>query len=84
MDLSPNGKCASYFALVMRWLHFLTLVTYYCMLPGMRKFAAFPQHEFDNITPEDFIHGGGSGHGNPPGWLGPADTRLAKVILEAM
>ena len=27
--------------------------------------------EFDNITPEDFIHGGGSGHGNPPGWLGP-------------
>ena len=21
--------------------------------------------EFDNITPEDFIHGGGSGHGNP-------------------
>jgi galactonate dehydratase len=25
---SPNGKCASYFALVMRWLHFLTLVTY--------------------------------------------------------
>ncbi len=25
--------------------------------------------KFDNITPEDFIHGGGSGHGNPPGWL---------------
>ncbi|WP_207758984.1 hypothetical protein, partial [Klebsiella pneumoniae] len=45
MDLSPNGKCASYFALVMRWLHFLTQVTYYCMLPGMRKFAAFPQRE---------------------------------------
>ena len=27
--------------------------------------------EFDNITPEDFIHG--TGRGNPPGWLGPAD-----------
>lgn len=33
--------------------------------------------EFDNITPEDFIHGGGSGHGNPPGWLGPADINRA-------
>ena len=42
---SPNGKCASYFALVMRWLRFLTPVTYLCMLPGMRKLAAFPQHE---------------------------------------
>ena len=31
--------------------------------------------EFDNITPEDFIHGGGSGHGNPPGWLGPSDSQ---------
>ena len=29
--------------------------------------------EFDNITPEDFIHGGGSGHSNPPGWLGRED-----------
>ena len=45
MVLSLNGKCASHFALVMRWLHFLTPVTYFCMLPGMRKFAAFPQHE---------------------------------------
>jgi hypothetical protein len=43
--LSPNGKCASYFALVMRWLRFLTPVTYFCMLPVMRKLAAFPQHE---------------------------------------
>lgn len=34
--------------------------------------------EFDNITPEDFIHGGGSGHGNPPGWLGPADINRAR------
>ncbi|MBD3703143.1 hypothetical protein IE985_08575 [Klebsiella pneumoniae] len=47
MDLSPNGKCASYFALVMRWLHFfLPEVTYYCMLPGMRKFAAFPSANY--------------------------------------
>lgn len=31
--------------------------------------------EFDNITPEDFIHGGGSGHGNPPdGWDRPIST----------
>ncbi|QIH65987.1 hypothetical protein CRX67_24715 [Enterobacteriaceae bacterium A-F18] len=37
---SPNGKCASYFALVARWLRFLTPVTYFCMLPGMRKLAA--------------------------------------------
>ncbi|BBV84566.1 UNVERIFIED_ORG: hypothetical protein J2S79_002730 [Pantoea agglomerans] len=42
---SPSGKCASYFALVRRWLRFLTPVTYFCMLPGMRKLAAFPQHE---------------------------------------
>ena len=34
--------------------------------------------EFDNITPEDFIHSGGSGHGNPPGWLGPADIDRAR------
>ena len=34
--------------------------------------------EFDNITPEDFIHGGGSGHGNPPGWLGPSDINRAR------
>ena len=34
--------------------------------------------EFDNITPEDFIHGGGSGHGNPPGWLEPADINRAR------
>mgnify|MGYP001206203283 CR=1 FL=1 len=27
--------------------------------------------EFDNITPEDFVHG--SVRGNPPGWLGPDD-----------
>lgn len=32
--------------------------------------------EFDDITPEDFIHG--SGHGNPPGWLGPADISRAR------
>ncbi|EFE06415.1 hypothetical protein CIT292_10538 [Citrobacter youngae ATCC 29220] len=42
---SPSGKCASYFALVMRWLRFLTPVTYFCMLPAMRKLVAFPQHE---------------------------------------
>ena len=35
--------------------------------------------EFDNITPEDFIHGGGSGHGNPPGWLGQP-TSTGRVI----
>ena len=45
MDLSPNGKCASYFALVMRWLHFLTLVTYYCMLLAIRSFVAQLQLE---------------------------------------
>ena len=45
MDRSQNGKCAAYFALVMRWLRFLTPVTYFCMLPGMRKLAAFPQHK---------------------------------------
>ncbi|OUE58256.1 Uncharacterised protein [Citrobacter amalonaticus] len=45
MVRSPSGKCASYFALVVRWLRFLTPVTYFCMLPGMRKLAAFPQHE---------------------------------------
>lgn len=33
--------------------------------------------EFDNITPEDFI-AGGSGHGNPPGWLGPDDIERAR------
>lgn len=54
MDLSPNGKCASYLALVMRWLHFLTLVTYYCMLPGMRKFAAFPQHELFSASQHSY------------------------------
>lgn len=32
--------------------------------------------EFDNITPEDFIHG--TGRGNPPGWLGPADIDRAR------
>ena len=32
--------------------------------------------EFDDITPEDFIRG--SGHGNPPGWLGPADISRAR------
>ena len=35
--------------------------------------------EFDNITPEDFI--GGSGHGNPPGWLEPADIERARRQL---
>lgn len=42
---SPSGKCASYFALMMRWLRFLNPVTYFYMLPGMRKLAAFPRHE---------------------------------------
>ncbi|MBW3079236.1 NUDIX hydrolase family protein [Bifidobacterium simiiventris] len=32
--------------------------------------------EFDNITPEDFIRG--TGHGNPPGWLGRADIERAR------
>ena len=35
--------------------------------------------EFDDITPEDFIRG--SGHGNPPGWLGPADISRARRQL---
>ncbi|MBT1180864.1 NUDIX hydrolase family protein [Bifidobacterium sp. CP2] len=32
--------------------------------------------EFDHVTPEDFIRG--SGHGNPPGWLDPADINRAR------
>ncbi|MBT1160359.1 NUDIX hydrolase family protein [Bifidobacterium sp. SO1] len=32
--------------------------------------------EFDNITPEDFIRG--TGHGNPPGWLGREDIERAR------
>lgn len=44
MVQSPNGKCASYVALAVRWPRFLTPVTYLCMLPGMRKLAAFLQH----------------------------------------
>ena len=32
--------------------------------------------EFDDITPEDFVRG--SGHGNPPGWLGAADINRAR------
>ncbi len=46
MDLSPNGKCASYFALVRRWLHFSYpghILLYASR--GCEKFAAFPQHE---------------------------------------
>ena len=46
MDLSPNGKCASYFALVMRWLHFLTTVTYYCMLRGCENLPPFPSANY--------------------------------------
>ncbi|TMZ05929.1 hypothetical protein EME63_24420 [Klebsiella pneumoniae] len=42
------------FALVMRWLHFLTQVTYYCMLPGMRKFAAFPQRELFSASQHSY------------------------------
>jgi ADP-ribose pyrophosphatase YjhB (NUDIX family) len=34
--------------------------------------------EFDNITPEDFIRGSGSGRGNPPGWLGASDIERAR------
>ena len=30
----------------MRWLRFLTPVTYFCMLPGMRKLAAFPSTNY--------------------------------------
>lgn len=35
-----------------------------------------PRGEFDHVTPEDFIRG--SGHGNPPGWLDPADINRAR------
>lgn len=35
--------------------------------------------EFDHVTPEDFIRG--SGHGNPPGWLDPADITRARGQL---
>lgn len=35
-----------------------------------------PRGEFDHVTPEDFIRG--SGHGNPPGWLDPADINHAR------
>ncbi|RBP99213.1 NUDIX hydrolase family protein [Bifidobacterium xylocopae] len=35
--------------------------------------------EFSNITPEDFIRG--SGHGNPPGWLGPDEIDWARRRL---
>lgn len=53
MDLSPNGKCASCFALVMRWLHFLTTVTYYCMLEDA-KIAAFPQRELFSASQHSY------------------------------
>lgn len=29
--------------------------------------------EFDNINPEDFMSGNGTGKGNPPGWLSQSD-----------
>lgn len=35
-----------------------------------------PRGEFDHVTPEDFIRG--SSHGNPPGWLDPADINRAR------
>ena len=42
MDRSQNGKCASYFALVMHWLRFLTPVTYFLYAPGDAKACRFP------------------------------------------
>ena len=44
MDLSPNGKCASYFALVMRWLHFTRSHTIVCS--WMRKLPPFPSANY--------------------------------------
>ncbi len=44
MDLSPNGKCASYFALVMRWLHFLT--RHILLYAPDAKIAAFPSTNY--------------------------------------
>ena len=32
--------------------------------------------EFDHVTPEDFIRG--SGHGNPPGWLGSEEINRVR------
>ena len=32
--------------------------------------------EFDHVTPEDFIRG--SGHSNPPGWLGPEEINRVR------
>ncbi|MDZ3120421.1 hypothetical protein M2B98_24945, partial [Klebsiella pneumoniae] len=32
----------------------LTQVTYYCMLPGMRKFAAFPQRELFSASQHSY------------------------------
>ncbi|KAA8819255.1 NUDIX hydrolase family protein [Bifidobacterium vespertilionis] len=49
-------------------------------VPGPDDFDANrPRGEFDNITPEDFVRG--SGHHNPPGWLGPADIDRARRQL---
>ena len=49
MDLSPNGKCASYFALVMRWLHFLTghILLY---APGCENLPPFPSANYLRIA----------------------------------
>jgi hypothetical protein len=38
---SPNGKCASYFALVARWLRFLTPVTYFYAPGDAINFSAY-------------------------------------------
>ena len=38
--------------------------------------AGRPRGAFDHVTPEDFIRG--SGHGNPPGWLGSADIERVR------
>lgn len=46
-------------------------------VPGEGDFDAGRRRgEFDNITPEDFIHG--TGRGNPPGWLDAADIDRAR------
>jgi len=34
---------------MVRWLRLLTLVTYSCKLPGMRKLAAFPKFKIHRI-----------------------------------
>ncbi len=46
MDLSPNGKCASYFALVMRWLHFLTTSHTIVCSRGCENLPPFPSANY--------------------------------------